>query len=50
MTGGFVDQLTDVGKAGLLVGSLMHVAGLIAAIVGGIAMITGGRGAAERER
>lgn len=50
MTGGFVDQLTDVGKPGLLVGSLMHIVGLSAAIAGGLAMILGGRGATERER
>jgi hypothetical protein len=50
MTGGFIDQLTDLGKPGLFVGSLMHVIGLIAAIAGGLVMILGGRGAAERER
>jgi hypothetical protein len=39
MTGGFIDQLTDLGKPGLLVGSLMHGIGLIAAIAGGVVMV-----------
>jgi hypothetical protein len=47
MTGGFIDQLTDVGKPGLLVGSLMNVIGLIAAIAGGLAMVLSRRGPTE---
>jgi hypothetical protein len=45
MTGGFIDQLTDFGKPGLLVGSLMHVIGLVAAVGGGVLMVMGRRGA-----
>lgn len=39
MSGGFVKQLTDVGRVGLFVGSLVHVAGLIAAVAGGLGML-----------
>jgi hypothetical protein len=49
MTGGFIDQLTDIGKPGLLAGSLMHVIGLVAAVGGGVGMLIGRRGPAERE-
>jgi hypothetical protein len=49
MTGDFVEQLTDFGKPGLVVGSLMHVIGLVAAVAGGVVMIMGRRGPAERE-
>ena len=41
MTGGFVAQLTDVGKPGVLLGSLMHVVGLVAAVAGGVRMLLG---------
>jgi hypothetical protein len=50
MTGGFIDQLTDLGRPGLFVGSLMHVVGLVAAVAGGATMVLGRRGPAERER
>jgi hypothetical protein len=50
MTGGFIDQLTGLGNPGLVVGSLMHVVGLTAAIAGGAVMVLGRRGPAERER
>jgi hypothetical protein len=50
MTGDFIDQLTDVGRPGLLVGSLMHVIGLVAAVGAGAVMVMGRRGPAERER
>lgn len=50
MTGDFIDQLTDVGKTGIFLGSLMHVIGLIAAVAGGVAMVLGRRGMAKRER
>jgi len=49
MTGGFIDQLTAFGQPGLLMGSLMHVIGLVAAVGGGAVMILGLRGPAERE-
>ena len=45
MTGEFFEQLTGVGNAGLLIGSLMHVVGLIAALAGAVGMLRsrGGR-------
>ena len=46
MTGDFIDQLTDVGRVGILAGSLVHVAGLTAAVAGGVGMLLG-RGAAQ---
>ena len=39
MTGEFIDQLINTGNPGILLGSLMHVAGLTAAITGGIGMV-----------
>lgn len=48
MTGGFIDQLTDFGRPGLFVGSVMHVVGLVAAVAGGAMMVLGRP--AERER
>lgn len=39
MSGEFIEQLTDTGNAGILVGSLMHVVGLIAAVAGGVGMV-----------
>lgn len=50
MTGGFIDQLTDLGRPGLFVGSLMHVVGLVAAVAGGAVMVLGRGGPAEGER
>ena len=50
MTGEFIEQLTDVGNLGIFIGSLMHVIGLIAAVVGGVGMLMGRREASERER
>ena len=41
MTGEFIAQLTDIGNAGILLGSLMHVVGLIAAVTGAIRMVRG---------
>lgn len=49
MTGDFVDQLTDIGEAGILVGSVLHVIGFVAAVAGGVGMVLGRR-AGERER
>lgn len=39
MSGEFIEQLTDVGEPGILIGSFMHVIGLIAALAGGIGML-----------
>jgi hypothetical protein len=39
MSGEFIVQLTDIGKPGILLGSLLHVIGLIAAVVGGVGML-----------
>jgi hypothetical protein len=50
MTGGFIDQLTDVGTSGLFLGSVTHVVGLIAAVAGGVGMLMGPRVVAERGR
>lgn len=50
MTGEFVSQLTDVGNPGVLVGSLMHVIGLVAAVAGSVGMLLGPRGAGALER
>ena len=46
MTGEFIDQLTDTGAPVLLLGSLMHLIGLVAAVAGGVGMLLG-RGAAR---
>ena len=50
MTGAFLDQLTAFGTPGLVVGSLMHVVGLITAIAGGLMMVANRGWSAERER
>jgi hypothetical protein len=39
ITGEFIAQLTDLGNAGILLGSFMHVIGLIAAVAGGVGML-----------
>lgn len=39
MSGEFIEQLTDVGNAGIFVGSLMHVIGLTMAVAGGAGML-----------
>jgi hypothetical protein len=41
ISGEFINQLTDIGKAGIFLGSLMHVIGLIAAVAGGVGMLRG---------
>jgi hypothetical protein len=41
MSGEFFEQLTDVHQAGIFLGSLMHVVGLIAAVAGGVGMLLG---------
>jgi hypothetical protein len=50
MTGGFVEQLIDIGRTGIFLGSIMHVVGLVAAVVGGVGMLRRPRGASEHER
>jgi hypothetical protein len=44
MSGEFIAQLTDVGNIGILLGSLMHVIGLGAAVAGGVSMVVPPRG------
>ena len=48
MTGDFIGQLTNIGNAGLVLGSWMHVAGLIAALAGGVGMLAGARSPVQR--
>lgn len=48
MTGDFIGQLTNIGNAGLVLGSWMHVAGLIAAVAGGVGMLAGARSPVQR--
>ena len=43
MTGDFIGQLTSIGNPGLVLGSWMHVAGLLAAVAGGVGMLAGAR-------
>ena len=50
MTGEFVTQLTDVGNPGVLLGSLMHVIGLVAAVAGSVGMLLAPQRAGELER
>jgi hypothetical protein len=50
MTGDFIDQLTDIGRPGIFLGSLLHVIGLVAAVAGGVGMLMGRPGGVERER
>jgi hypothetical protein len=41
ISGSFIAQLTEVGQAGIFIGSLAHVVGLITALVAGIIMFRG---------
>ena len=50
MTGGFVAQLTDIGRVGIFVGSVMHVVGLVAAVAGEVGMLLRPQGASKHER
>ena len=43
MNGQFVEQLINPGGAGIVLGSLLQVIGLIAAVVGGFGMLLGRR-------
>ena len=49
MTGEFIDQVTT-GNAGIVVGSLMHVVGLTAAVTGGVGMLVNRPGLVDVER
>lgn len=50
MTGDFIDQLTDITRAGIFAGSVVHVVGLVAAVSGGVGMVLGRGTGGERER
>jgi hypothetical protein len=50
MTGEFIEQLTNLGAAGILLGSLMHVVGLTAAVTGGVGMLLDRRAQVGVER
>lgn len=50
MTGEFVDQLTDAGNPGVLLGSVLHVVGLAVAVAGGLGAVMSRREEAARER
>jgi hypothetical protein len=50
MTGEFIDQLTNLGTAGIFLGSLMHVVGLTAAVTGGVGMLLDRLGLVSVER
>jgi hypothetical protein len=50
MTGEFIDQLTNIGNAALVLGSLMHVTGLAAAVTGAGGMLLDRRGPVSVER
>jgi hypothetical protein len=49
MNGGLIGQLTNAAAPGVLVGSVLHVVGLVAAIAGGVGMVMSRR-AMGRER
>lgn len=48
MTGGFVDQLTDVDNPVVFLGSVVYVVGLTAAVAGGLGNVLGRQAAAAR--
>ena len=50
MTGDFIGQLTGAGNVPLLLGSWMHVVGLVMAVAGGFGVILEPRQAATVER
>ena len=50
MTGAFIEQLADIGNPAIVVGSLMHVIGLAAAVAGGVGMLRDRRGLVSVER
>jgi hypothetical protein len=50
MTGEFIDQLTTFGDPAIVLGSAMHVIGLVAAVTGGMGMLLDQRGPVSVER
>lgn len=50
MTGGFIEQLTDTARIGVLLGSFMHAAGLAIAVAAGVRMVDEGERAGTHER
>lgn len=50
MTGEFIDQLANTGNPAILLGSLMHVLGLTAAVAGGVGMLLARRTVVSVER
>jgi hypothetical protein len=41
ISGGFISQLTGFGEPAIVVGSVMHVIGIVAAVAGGLGMVLG---------
>jgi len=50
MTGTFIDQLIDVGNLPVVLGSVMHVLGLAAAVAGGVGALLDHPGTVGSER
>ena len=50
MTGEFIDQLATFGNLAIVLGSLMHMIGLSAAVAGGVGMLLDRRGMVSVER
>ncbi len=50
MTGAFINQLIDFGNLPIVLGSVMHVLGLAAAIAGGVGVLVDNRGTVNSER
>ena len=50
MTSAFIEQLADIGNPAIVVGSLLHVIGLAAAVAGGVGMLRDRRGLVSVER
>jgi hypothetical protein len=46
LSSAFFEQLKDIGNAGIVLGSLLHVVGLSTAVGGGVGMVLRGRRAA----
>src|SRR5215218_6220434 len=50
MTGDFIEQLINLGNAGVFLGSVLHVVGIVAAVAGGVGMIQRRRAAGDSGR
>ena len=50
MTGAFIRQLADIGNPAIVLGSLLHVIGLAAAVTGGVGMLLDRPGLVNVER